>query len=114
MSTAIGDGSNGVPFYFSTGASVSVTSNSGNSTACVNASSGTEAPMAALYLSRLTAQFLPRLPALWDLAFYVVPAGRQIRPRFHPHSMATSCGAVFRDIRISRWQSRLFVLSESR
>ena len=44
MSTAIGDGSNGVLFYFSTAASVSVTSNSGNSTACVSASSGTGSP----------------------------------------------------------------------
>jgi hypothetical protein len=44
MSTATGDGSNGVLFYFSTGASVSVTSNSGNSSACVNATSGNGSP----------------------------------------------------------------------
>ncbi|HET9790958.1 MAG TPA: pilus assembly protein TadG-related protein [Candidatus Angelobacter sp.] len=44
LSTAVGDGSDGVTFYFSTSASVSVTSNSGNSAACVTASSGAGSP----------------------------------------------------------------------
>lgn len=44
MSTAAGDGSNGVMFYFSTSASVGVTSNSGKSAACVSASSGNGSP----------------------------------------------------------------------
>jgi len=44
MSTAIGDGSNGVMFYFSTSATVGVTSNSGKSTACTSASSGNGTP----------------------------------------------------------------------
>jgi len=44
MSTATGDGSNGVMFYFSTSATVGVTSNSGKSTACTSASSGNGSP----------------------------------------------------------------------
>lgn len=40
VSTASGDGSKGVMFFFSTSASVTVTSNSGNSPACSTASSG--------------------------------------------------------------------------
>jgi hypothetical protein len=44
LSTAIGDGSNGVLFYFSTADTVGVTSNSGNSSACVTASSGAGSP----------------------------------------------------------------------
>jgi hypothetical protein len=44
MSTATGDGSNGVMFYFSTSASVAVTSNSGNSSPCTSASSGSGSP----------------------------------------------------------------------
>jgi hypothetical protein len=44
VSTATGDGSNGVMFYFSTSDSVSVTSNSGKSSACTSASSGNGTP----------------------------------------------------------------------
>jgi hypothetical protein len=44
LSTATGDGSNGVMFYFSTSASVGVTSNSGKSSACTSASSGSGTP----------------------------------------------------------------------
>src|SRR6185369_9952411 len=44
MSTAAGDGSNGVTFYFSTSASVGVTSNSGKAPACTSASAGTGSP----------------------------------------------------------------------
>jgi len=44
MSTATGDGSNGVMFYFSTSSSVGVTSNSGKSAACTSASSGSGSP----------------------------------------------------------------------
>jgi hypothetical protein len=44
VSTATGDGSNGVMFYFSTSATVGVTSNSGKSTACTSASSGNGTP----------------------------------------------------------------------
>jgi hypothetical protein len=44
MSTATGDGSNGVMFYFSTSASVGVTSNSGKSSPCTSASSGNGTP----------------------------------------------------------------------
>lgn len=44
MSTATGDGSNGVMFYFSTSATVGVTSNSGKSSACTSASSGSGSP----------------------------------------------------------------------
>ena len=44
VSTASGDGSNGVMFYFSTSASVSVNSNSGKSSACTSASSGSGSP----------------------------------------------------------------------
>ena len=44
MSTAAGDGTNGVMFYFSTSATVGVTSNSGKSTACTSASSGNGTP----------------------------------------------------------------------
>src|ERR1051325_429952 len=40
VSTASGDGSNGVMFYFSTSASVSVNSNSGKSSACTSVSIG--------------------------------------------------------------------------
>ncbi len=44
ISTATGDGSNGVTFYFSTSATVGVTSNSGKSSACTSASSGSGSP----------------------------------------------------------------------
>ena len=44
VSTATGDGSNGVMFYFSTSATVGVTSNSGKSSACTSASSGSGSP----------------------------------------------------------------------
>jgi hypothetical protein len=44
MSTATGDGSNGVMFYFSTSATVGVTSNSGKSSPCTSASSGNGTP----------------------------------------------------------------------
>jgi len=44
LSTATGDGSNGVMFYFSISASVGVTSNSGKSSACTSASSGSGSP----------------------------------------------------------------------
>jgi Flp pilus assembly protein TadG len=44
MSTANGDGSNGVLFYFSTSDTVSVTSNSGNASSCATASSGSGSP----------------------------------------------------------------------
>lgn len=44
VSTATGDGSNGVMFYFSTSATVGVTSNSGKSSACTSASSGNGSP----------------------------------------------------------------------
>jgi hypothetical protein len=44
VSTATGDGSNGVMFYFSTSDTVGVTSNSGKSAACTNASSGNGNP----------------------------------------------------------------------
>jgi hypothetical protein len=44
MSTAPGDGSNGVMFYFSTSATVGVTSNSGKSSPCTSASSGNGTP----------------------------------------------------------------------
>lgn len=44
MSTATGDGTNGVMFYFSTSATVGVTSNSGKSSACTTASSGNGSP----------------------------------------------------------------------
>ncbi len=44
VSTATGDGSNGVMFYFSTSDTVSVTSNSGKSAACTSASSGSGSP----------------------------------------------------------------------
>jgi hypothetical protein len=44
MSTATGDGSNGVMFYFNTSASVGVTSNSGKAPACTSASSGSGSP----------------------------------------------------------------------
>lgn len=44
MSTATGDGSNGVMFYFSTSATVGVTSNSGKSAACTSAISGNGTP----------------------------------------------------------------------
>jgi hypothetical protein len=44
MSTATGDGSRGVTFYFSTSASVAVGSNSGKSPACTSASSGSDSP----------------------------------------------------------------------
>ena len=44
VSTAAGDGSNGVMFYFSTSATVGVTSNSGKSAACASASSGSGSP----------------------------------------------------------------------
>ena len=44
ISTATGDGSHGVTFYFSSSASVSVTSNSGKSGACTAASSGSGTP----------------------------------------------------------------------
>jgi putative Flp pilus-assembly TadE/G-like protein len=44
ISTATGDGSHGVTFYFSTSASASVTSNSGKSSACTSASSGSGTP----------------------------------------------------------------------
>jgi hypothetical protein len=44
LSTATGDGSNGVMFYFNTSATVGVTSNSGKSTACTSASSGNGTP----------------------------------------------------------------------
>jgi len=44
VSTATGDGSNGVMFYFSTSATVGVTSNSGKSAACTTASSGNGNP----------------------------------------------------------------------
>ncbi|HXA86495.1 MAG TPA: pilus assembly protein TadG-related protein [Candidatus Dormibacteraeota bacterium] len=44
LSTATGDGSNGVMFYFSTSASIGVTSNSGKSSACTSASSGSGTP----------------------------------------------------------------------
>lgn len=44
VSTATGDGSNGVMFYFSTSATVGVTSNSGKSSPCTSASSGNGTP----------------------------------------------------------------------
>ena len=45
MSTAAGDGTNGVTFYFSTGAgTLSVGSNTGKSSACTSASPGTGSP----------------------------------------------------------------------
>lgn len=44
VSTAAGDGTSGVMFYFSTSASVAVTSNSGKSSACTSASSGGGSP----------------------------------------------------------------------
>lgn len=44
VSTATGDGSNGVMFYFSTSDTVGVTSNSGKSSACTTASSGSGSP----------------------------------------------------------------------
>ncbi|HEY1527753.1 MAG TPA: pilus assembly protein TadG-related protein [Candidatus Angelobacter sp.] len=44
LSTATGDGSSGVMFYFSTSDSVGVTSNSGKSSACTAASSGSASP----------------------------------------------------------------------
>ena len=44
VSTATGDGTNGVMFYFSTSATVGVTSNSGKSSACTSASSGSGNP----------------------------------------------------------------------
>jgi hypothetical protein len=44
VSTATGDGSNGVMFYFSTSATVGVTSNSGKSSACTSASSDSGSP----------------------------------------------------------------------
>ena len=44
VSTATGDGSNGVMMYFSTSATVGVTSNSGKSSACTSASSGSGSP----------------------------------------------------------------------
>jgi hypothetical protein len=44
VSTATGDGTNGVMFYFSTSSSVGVTSNSGKSAACTSASSGNGIP----------------------------------------------------------------------
>ena len=44
MSTATGDGSNGVMFYFNTSDTVAVTSNSGKSAACASASSGSGNP----------------------------------------------------------------------
>jgi hypothetical protein len=44
VSTAAGDGTNGVMFYFSTSSSVGVTSNSGKSAACTSASSGNGIP----------------------------------------------------------------------
>lgn len=44
MSTATGDGSNGVMFYFSTSATVGVTSNSGKSSPCTSAFSGNGTP----------------------------------------------------------------------
>jgi hypothetical protein len=44
VSTAAGDGTNGVMFYFSTSSSVGVTSNSGKSAACTSASSGNGSP----------------------------------------------------------------------
>jgi len=44
VSTAAGNGSNGVMFYFSTSSSAGVTSNSGKSAACTSASSGSGSP----------------------------------------------------------------------
>jgi hypothetical protein len=44
ISTATGDGSSGVLFYFSTSDSVGVTSNSGKSSPCTSASSGSGSP----------------------------------------------------------------------
>jgi hypothetical protein len=44
VSTATGDGTNGVMFYFSTSSSVGVTSNSGKSSACATASPGNGSP----------------------------------------------------------------------
>jgi len=44
LSTATGDGSNGVTFYFSTSASVSVGAASGSASACTSASSGSASP----------------------------------------------------------------------
>ena len=44
MSTATGDGNSGVTFYFSTSATVSVTSNTGKASACTSASSGSATP----------------------------------------------------------------------
>jgi hypothetical protein len=44
VSTATGDGSNGVMFYFSTSDTVGVTSDSGKSVACTSASSGSGSP----------------------------------------------------------------------
>jgi len=44
VSTAAGDGTNGVMFYFSTSDTVGVTSNSGKSAACTSASSGNGTP----------------------------------------------------------------------
>ncbi len=44
ISTATGDGNKGVTFYFSTSATVGVTSSAGNSAACTSASSGSGTP----------------------------------------------------------------------
>ncbi|HEX3154185.1 MAG TPA: Tad domain-containing protein [Candidatus Angelobacter sp.] len=44
VSTATGDGTNGVMFYFSTSDTVGVTSNSGKAVACTSASSGSGSP----------------------------------------------------------------------
>ena len=44
VSTATGDGSNGVMFYFSNSQTVSVTANAGSSSACTSATSGSSSP----------------------------------------------------------------------
>jgi hypothetical protein len=54
VSTATGDGSDGVMFYFSTSGSVSVGSNSGNSPACTSASSGSGTPKSGCIVSYKT------------------------------------------------------------
>lgn len=54
VSTAAGDGSDGVMFFFSTSASVAVSSNSGNSPACTAASSGSGTPKSGCIVSYKT------------------------------------------------------------
>ena len=53
VSTATGDGTNGVMFYFSTSATVAVNSNSGKSSPCTSASSGAGAPNGCIVSYRI-------------------------------------------------------------